>query len=225
MRLSVLLGIVAAVLVIVLVVYVAVLRPWHMRWGTTPAEATATLPGDDLLEGDLTQVTHAITINAPPERIWPWLMQIGQDRSGFYSYTLLENMIGADMPEVHRVRSDWNARDLGETVWFATPKRFKGQGRMVAAMVDPPRAFVMVMPDDWLKISHGAKGNQGSWGFVLKPIDADHTRLIARLRSGPPPSCGARIAGSAFWEPAHFVMERKMLLTIKRLSETVQEHR
>jgi hypothetical protein len=90
---------------------------------------------------------------------------------------------------------------------------------MVAAIIDPPHAFVMVMTDDWQKISQGGKGIQGSWGFVLKPIDADHTRLIARLRSGPAPSCGARIAGSAFWEPAHFVMERKMLFTIKRLSE------
>jgi hypothetical protein len=77
----------------------------------------------------------------------------------------------------------------------------------------------MVMPDDWERILQSGKGSQGSWGFVLKPIDADHTRLISRLRSGPPPSIGARIAGAAFWEPAHFVMERKMLLTIKRLSE------
>jgi hypothetical protein len=139
MRLSVLFGIAAAVLAILLAVYVAVLRPWHLRWGTTPTEAAETLPGDGLLEGNLAQVTRAITINAPPERIWPWLMQMGQDRGGFYSYTVLENMIGADMPEVHRLRSNWNARDLGETVWFATPKRFKGQGRMIAAIVDPPR--------------------------------------------------------------------------------------
>jgi hypothetical protein len=222
MRLSVLLGIAAAVLAILLAVYVAVLRPWHLRWGTTPTEAAETLPGDGLLEGNLAQVTRAITINAPPERIWPWLMQMGQDRGGFYSYTALENMIGAGMPEVHRLRSNWNARDLGETVWFATPKRFKGQGRMIAAIVDPPQAFVMVMPDDWERILQGGKGSQGSWGFVLKPIDADHTRLISRLRSGPPPRIGARIAGAAFWEPAHFVMERKMLLTIKRLSESTR---
>jgi hypothetical protein len=222
MRLSVLFAIMAAVLAALLVVYVAILRPWHLRWGTTPAEATATLPGDDLLDGNVAQVTRAITINAPAERVWPWLMQMGQDRGGFYSYTPLENMIGADMPEVHRLRSDWNARDLGETVWFATPKRFKGQGKMIAAIVDPPQAFVMVMPDDWQKILQGGHGSQGSWGFVLKPLDADHTRLIARLRSGPPPSVGARVTGSVFWEPAHFVMERKMLLTIKRLSETTR---
>ena len=220
MRVSVLLGIAAAALAIVVAVYVAVLRPWHLRWGTTPAEATQVLPGDDLLEGKLGQVTRAITIDAPPEKIWPWLMQMGQDRSGFYSYTPLENTIGADMPEVHRLRSNWYARVPGETVWFATPKRFHGQGKMIAAIVDPTHAFVMVMPADWQKISAGGRGSQGSWGFVLVPIDAGHTRFIARARSGPPSNLRTRLTGSLFWEPAHFVMERKMLLTIKRLAET-----
>lgn len=85
MRVSVLIGIAATVLAALLAVYVAVLRPWHLRWGTTAVEATEILPGDDLLPGNLGQVTRAITIDAPPERIWPWLMQMGQDRGGFYS--------------------------------------------------------------------------------------------------------------------------------------------
>jgi hypothetical protein len=219
MRISVIFGIVAAVLVVFLVVYVVVLRPWHLHWGTTVAENTEILPGDDLVAAAVGQVTRAVTVDAPPEKIWPWIMQIGQDRSGFYSYTPLENMIGADMPKVHTLRADWKPRTVGETVWFATPKRFEGQGKMIAAIVDAPRAFVMMMPADWEKLSSGGQGNGGSWGFVLMPIDAGHTRLIARLRSGPPPNLRARLAGSLFWEPAHFVMERRMLLTIKRLAE------
>jgi hypothetical protein len=69
--------------------YHLVLRNWCLHWGTTRAEAYAPLPGDDLFPSFQGQATHAITINAPPEKVWPWLMQIGQDRSGFYSYTFL----------------------------------------------------------------------------------------------------------------------------------------
>jgi len=67
-----------------------VLRPLHQRWGARDAEVRAALPGDDLTAAR-SQITHAITINVPPERVWPWRMQIGQDRSGFCSYTRLEN--------------------------------------------------------------------------------------------------------------------------------------
>ncbi|MGC2196401.1 MAG: hypothetical protein WA628_17140 [Terriglobales bacterium] len=183
MRVSVLLGVPAAVLAVLLVIYVAVLRPWHLRWGSTAVETTEILPGDDLLQGSIGQVTRAITIDAPPEKIWPWLMQMGQDRGGFYSYTPLENMVGADMPQVHTLRAHWYARVPGETVWFATPKRFDGQGKMVAAVVDAPRAFVMVMPGDWQEISKGGRGSQGSWGFVQEvrvvgPVRSRHCKML-----------------------------------------------
>jgi hypothetical protein len=145
-------------------------------------------------------------------------MQIGQDRGGFYSYTPLENMVGCEMPDIERRVPDWKPRAVGETVWFGTPKHFKGQAFMVAAVVEPEKAFVMVAGPDWQTIRAGGRGETGSWGFVLVPVDG-HTRLIARQRSGPPPTLWARISGLAFWDPAHFVMECKMLRTIKRLAE------
>src|SRR5271157_3275942 len=78
---------VLAVLIVAGLVYHLGLRHWCMRWGTTSAEVHATLPGDDLFPAYSSQATHAITIHATPQQVWPWLMQIGQDRSGFYSYT------------------------------------------------------------------------------------------------------------------------------------------
>jgi hypothetical protein len=114
---------------------------------------------------------HAITINAPPEKVWPWLMQIGQDRSGFYSYTRLENMIGSEMPKVERLVPDWKPRTVGETVWSGTPQHCKGQAYMVAALVEPQRAFVMVGPLDGKKVQAGGPGAGASWGFVLEPVD------------------------------------------------------
>jgi hypothetical protein len=76
------LKIVTPILAVFIAVYALVLRPWHQRWGATNAEVRAILAGDDLIAAT-GQVTHAITINAPPEKVWPWLMQIGQDRGGF----------------------------------------------------------------------------------------------------------------------------------------------
>jgi hypothetical protein len=217
-RIAPFLKVMSTVLLVFIVVYALVLRPWHQRWGATDAEVHATLPGDELIAAT-GQVTHAITINAPPEKVWPWLMQIGRDRGGFYSYTVLENLVGCEMPKVESVIPEWRPRIPGETVWFGTPKRFKGQAYMVAAIVDPQKSFVMVGPADWKKIQAGRRGEGGSWGFVVEPVDATHSRLLARLRGGTPPSLWARVVGSTFWDPAHFLMERKMLRTIKRLAE------
>lgn len=199
--------------------YQFALRGWCLRWGTTPAEVHASLPGDDLFPVYSGEATHAITILAPPQRVWPWLMQIGQDRSGFYSYNFLENVAGCDMPKVERLVSEWKPREVGETVWFATPKRFSGQGRMIAAVVEPQRSFVMVSPTDWERLQAGRKAQEGFWSFTLEPSGNGQSRLIARVRGGTPPTFVSRAVGRLFWEPMHFIMEQKMLRTIRDLSE------
>jgi hypothetical protein len=208
-----------AVLVTGGLVYHLGLRHWCLRWGATDAEVRATLPGDDLLPVYAGGATHAITIHASPQQVWPWLMQIGQDRSGFYSYTLLENVIGADMPKVERLVPEWKPRVPGETVWFANPKRFGGQGRMIAAIVEPQRTFVMVTPNDWQRLQAGGRAQEGFWSFTLQPLEGGQTRLIARIRGAESPTLVTRAAGRLFWEPMHFVMEQKMLRTIRDLSE------
>ncbi len=208
-----------AVFVVAGLTYHFVLRDWCLRWGATPAEAQAILPGDELFPVYAGEATHAITIQASREQIWPWLMQIGQDRSGFYSYTFLENVAGSDMPKVERLTPEWKPRAVGETVWFATPKRFGGQGRMIAAVVLPQRSFVMVTPNDWEHLQAGGRAAEGFWSFTLEPLGNGQTRLIARLRGGTPPTLASRAVGRLFWEPMHFVMEQKMLRTIRDLSE------
>ena len=165
-------------------------------------------------------MTHAITINATPEVVWPWILQIGQDRGGFYSYTFLENMVGCEMRNTCHIVPEWQNRAVGDTVWFVTPKHFGGQGRMIAAIVDPQRAMVLATPGDWEKIQSGERGREGTWAFVLTPRGGGKARLIARLRGDAYPALWKRAANYAFWEPAHFVMERKMLLTIKNLAES-----
>jgi hypothetical protein len=199
--------------------YLIALRPWHLRWGATDEELAATLPGDALCPNASAQVTHAITIDAPPQEVWPWILQIGQDRGGFYSYTFLENMIGCNMRNTTHIVPEWQNRAVGDTVWFGTPKHFRGEARMIAAIVDWDRAMVLGTPRDWERIQLGEEGQEGTWAFVLFPKGQRNTRLIARLRSGAHIPLWNRAVNFAFWEPAHFVMERKMLLAIKGLAE------
>jgi hypothetical protein len=208
-----------AVLVAAGLTYHLALRGWCLRWGTTPTEVHATLPGDDLFPVYASEATHAIAIQAPPEQVWPWLMQIGQDRSGFYSYTFLENVAGCNMPRVERLVPEWKRRSVGETVWFATPRRFGGQGRMIAALVQPQRSFVMVSANDWERLQAGSRAREGYWSFTLEPLGNGQSRLIARVRGGTPPTVTSRVIGRLFWEPMHFIMEQKMLRTIRDLSE------
>ncbi len=73
-------------------------RPWYLHWGATDEETRRALPGDEIIGHANRQETRAITIDAPVERVWPWLAQLGQDRGGFYSYDLLENLVGCAMP-------------------------------------------------------------------------------------------------------------------------------
>jgi hypothetical protein len=207
------LGFALGAVTVALASYVWLLRPWHLRWGATDAELARTWPGDELLPGVTGHVTRAITIDATPEEIWPWLMQIGQDRGGFYSYSRLENLFRCEMPNVERLVPQWPDRVLGEKVWFATPRNYDGKAYMIAAIVEPHRALVLSAGPDL------AARQAATWGFFLEPAGANRTRLIVRLRAAETSGIVSHAVGYSFWEPAHFVMERKMLTKIRQLAE------
>ena len=90
---------------------------------------------------------------------------------------------------------------------------------MIAGVVEPGRAYAMVSVRDWQRLQAGGNVQEDIWSFTLQPSQDGQTRLIVRLRTGPPPTLGARLLGRLFWEPAHFVMEQKMLRTIRDLAE------
>ena len=98
--------------------YAFVVRPWHLRWGATDAEVDMTLPCDELVEQPKLNATHAITINAPASKIWPWLVQMGQTRGGFYSYDWLENLVGCHMHNADRIHAEWQELQVGDEVWL-----------------------------------------------------------------------------------------------------------
>ena len=192
----------------VFIVYLAVLvvlRPWHLTWGATDAELDMPLPGDGL--APRVAAMHAVTIDAPASAVWPWLVQIGQDRGGFYSYTWIENYIfGAGIRNTDRVHPEWQQLRAGDFVRSARRDwlggRFADKTGWWVADVQPERSITLI-----------------GWGtFALQPVDSATTRLIIRSRTGDGGFLSAPLDVLLF-EPGHFVMERRMMLGIKERAE------
>jgi len=184
------------------------IRPWLARWGATHDEVDARLPGDEVVDDNGPRTTRAVTIDAPPAAVWPWLAQIGEDRAGFYSYAWLERLAGCDMQNATAIRPDWAHHEAGETVWLA--RRYRDMGRQVVARIEPERVFSMVSPADWDAIVNGDRAS-GAWTFVLEPTVDGRTRLLARGSGGA--------VGTFVFDVAHFVMEQKMMRGIKERAE------
>ena len=133
----------------VLAGYAFAVRPWHLRWGATADEQNERLPGDEVVPNAEHQATHAITIDASVADVWQWLVQIGQSRGGFYSYTWLENLVGCDMHNADRVVPEWQNIRVGDVVWLHP--EFPPLSVIV---VEPFKAIVLGSPpyrgdDEW----------------------------------------------------------------------------
>lgn len=200
----------------ILCAFFLIVRPWYLRWGATDEEARRILPGDEIIPTASGQETRAITIRAPIERVWPWVAQLGQDRGGFYSYDLLENLVGCDMPTTDRLRAERQSWRIGDKLWMYPKNRAGGVGFATLRASVPGRA---------LGFGTHAVGTppsapeDGSWSFVLEPVGESATRLLVRGRGAG----GCSLLGVAFdrsvFEPVHFVMERRMMIGIKQLAE------
>lgn len=186
--------------------YAYAIRPWHLRWGATAEEASAPLLGDELVPHPKSRATHAITINAPVKAVWPWLVQIGQDKGGFYSYSWLENLVGCHLRNPDRVLPEFQSLKVGDQVRLH-PK----MPPLPVLVCEPYRAIVLGSNTD----------NPGTWGFYLEEIDEKTTRLIIRGRGDLRPSLLNWLFNYAVFEPAHFIMERKMLLGVKLRAEAL----
>jgi hypothetical protein len=118
-------------------------RRWALVWGATPTELRRAWPGDELSPQAVEISTRAVTIHAPIHAVWAWLIQIGQDRAGFYSYTWLENLFRCVMPRVDRIVPEWQERTVGDTVWLARRDRYHGEARQKVVQIvrgaDPER--------------------------------------------------------------------------------------
>jgi hypothetical protein len=189
----------------VIALYLLVLWPWMIAWGTTSAERDGPLPGDELVVGATDQSTRAIAVHAPAYVTWQWLVQLGQDRGGFYSYDWLENLLGASIHNADRIHPEWQSLHTGDLVRAIPPGYFGDR-------VQPPGWYVASMsPGRWFVLER--------WGvFLVAPTSDSTSRLVVRTRFRDTTTWGPVITRLGFG-PTHFVMERQMLRGIAMRAE------
>lgn len=184
------------------------LRGWYRRWGATPEEIARSLPGDELVPSPRLTTTRAISIAAPVQIVWSWLVQIGQGRGGFYSYRSLENLAGCSIGSEDRIVPALQVLQVGDRIEMGPV----GYPHFTVAAVDRMRSLVLHSRDDQAMIS---------WSFVLELDERGDTRLIVRDRTDFVPTIGQYLVWRFLSEPIHFVMERKMLLGLKERAEAM----
>jgi hypothetical protein len=150
--------------------------------------------------------------------VWAYIVQIGQDRAGYYSYSWLENLFGADIHNIDHIVPEYQQRQVGDTVWMAARDKYRGEARMTVVRLEPGHSMVLVDPQDWKALQRGDSATRGIWAFHVREMDENTSRLIIRGRTGKKPLM-SDLLDYIFWEPAHFVMERKMMNTVRWLSE------
>ena len=182
------------------VLYWFPIRRWMGRWGTTPSDLARVMAGDGLIVDPTYSGTMAVIVNAPPEHIWPWLVQMGYQRGGLYSYDWLDRLFGyLDRPSATRILPEFQHLAVGDEIPL-------GRGpSWPVAVIEPRRALVLDMRNmggfDWV------------WQFGLYPVDEKRTRLVSRSRVRAQ-TVWAWLFTSAI-EPAGFLMTRRMLLGLK----------
>ena len=171
------------------------------------------LPGDDLLPNPRLVSNRAISIHQPAAEIWPWIVQLGQGRGGFYSYQKLENLAGCQIHNADQIIPEYQTIQAGDQVRLGP----EGYPAFEVAAVDPGVALILrgdtpnpeAKPTIWI------------WIFYLHPVDENTTRLILRTRLDYPASLGNTIAWRVFTDPLSFNMERQMLKGIKVRAEEI----
>jgi len=182
-------------------------RHWHLHWGATSAEVAAAMPGDELVPVSHFTATRAITVDAPPAAVWPWLLQVGYRRAGFYSYDLLDNL---GRPSAKTVLPEWQHLRSGDVAApMANPST--PATSFVIGQAEPPEQLVWIKPNS-------------TWCWALHALPGGRTRLVARLRQHYR-AAPATVITVILAEFGDFPMMRKMLLGIKQRVETATNAR
>ena len=194
-------GALASIFLLALVVYLSLIRPWQLRWGATDEEASRSMPGDEILQAPELNATRGVTVRALPEEIWPWIVQMGDGRAGFYAYDWFDN---GGRPSATRIIPELQQLEAGDSIPLVAGRVYER-----VHSVDRLRSTVWISTD---------QPTTGSWTWVLDPIDESHTRLITRLRGSY--QWTSPIILFQFWiDWGDFPFMRKSMLGIKQRAE------
>jgi hypothetical protein len=179
--------------------YFFIYRPIQLRWGATAEEVRREMPGDGVQPRPVFNATRVITIQAQPQQIWPWLVQMGYRRAGWYGYDWIDN---DGIASSTQVLPEWQGLKVGDTIPI-----WKNLDFPVTAL-EPNRTLVFV-----------SNTGKDSMALGLYPVNARETRLVWRIRLGPYDGKSRWIAAQIFTDCADFIAVRQNLLGIKRRAE------
>ncbi len=190
-------------------------KRWLNNWGSRPCERRRTWPGDRLTPPDHSAYTRAIRVAAPPETVWPWIVQFGLGRAGFYSYELFERLVGIPVTNVESIDPAFQSIEEGDEIRLHPT----APGIPVAEVQPPKHICFGADPDSGVAAVTSEPAR--SWSIYIERAADSSCRLLLRGCIEPlrERSWVKRLA-FALEEPIDFVMEQRMLRTVKRLAET-----
>lgn len=198
--------------------YAAVVRPRLLRSGATEDEVERPYPGADLVPGGTRGATMAATIDAPPSRVWPWLVQMGCGRAGWYSWDRLDN---GGVPSAERIHPEWQAIAVGDRL----PSTSDGRHWFEVAAVDPERFLALRASFDFRGRPLPSTGpwprtyTDSTWCFLLNELPGKRTRLVVSGYASARPMLMQAMTSFLFWEPAHWIMQKRQFTNLKRRAE------
>lgn len=204
--------------------FVLILRLWSQPRSATREEVRAAMPGDDLVPNSKTGYTQAITIHAPPAKVWPWLIQVGYKRAGWYTYDWFYKLIKSDEfvdgHSSNRIVPELQSLAVGDEIAIFAAGPFK------VVALEPNRALVLLARVDFatgktFELTDPAPGNflNNSWAFVLEDAGDNTTRLVVRYRIDHSPSAVNKLAYSIPTIGGALIFQPKMLWGVKERAE------
>ena len=188
-------------------------RAWHLRWGATADEVGGSMPGDEVVPRAQFNATRAVTVDAPPERVWPWIVQLGYRRAGFYTYDLIDN---ASIRSAQRILEEYQHPAAGDLM----PMFKEVHGLAIAYTVT---AFETNRWMTWVHRPQATEEPDSTWTWRLTPLPSGGTRLVTRMKQDyrwETPRLA--LFNFVLMEMGDFAMERRMLMGIKSRAESAE---